>query len=145
MGATYRDENESLRARNLQLEQELSQRDRRIEELERKLGATDAVLDRLRGVIDQSSSPAPQRTPRFMPVARVALMVVGALGMVAVPMLVLMRRPMKMPTASAAQPVEQVGQQPSSRALPGAPDRLPPNPAPEVLPPVDANKLCSRL
>jgi hypothetical protein len=77
MTAAYRDENESLRARNAELETELADRKARIEELEQKIGDNDAVFERLRGVIDQK--PA-KRWSHYGVGALVTLVVLGIAG-----------------------------------------------------------------
>ena len=129
MSASYRDENESLRARNAQLEAELIEREVRLEALEQKLGDNDAVLDRLRGIVDQRSPKA----GRFTSFACGVLLTVAAVGAVGGVVTVVGAR-----RASAAAP-------PAQNAPSAAPDRLPPVLVRDSHPPIDDKNLCARL
>lgn len=76
MTDAYRSENESLQARNRQLEEDLATQRARVEELERRAASEEDVLFRLRAALDDGS-----RAPRRWPLLASALIAgVGLVG-----------------------------------------------------------------
>lgn len=137
--SAYRDEYEALRTRTERLERELEERDARIAGLEERLGDNDALVERLRGVIDDRTAKPTRRWATFGAGIAATLGVVGVVG-AAVTLLGARK-------ADAAPHVERVAPAVTLPALPPAPDGLPSSQAGEAapLPPIPPGNLCARL
>src|SRR5215475_12041443 len=64
MSDAYRDLNEGLLAKNKALQDELAERDRRIEALQKRLGDQEAVFQRLEHALDAKGGAPPKRKRR---------------------------------------------------------------------------------